>query len=397
MLTAEETKAVALVVMAVVTLAMSFLPLYIRKVLSQRMAQTYGQVSRCESRCVENSAQVSRCKSVSDENSAQVSQFESVSDETVSVENSAQVSRFESASAENSAQVSAAVGCLCFGAGVLLSIVFLHLLPETRATLEYAMDADLFPHTHYPVAEVVLRERLPSEGPAAAQEAVGGHGSVRGVAVLMAVDGRVNEAFEGDGCTGGPVEAAARRNVHTVPHHHAAAVDKNVSVMGAVVVVVALSFHSVMEGLALGLEEEPTDVWILMAALTSHKVFIAFSMSMELLEVGVSLKPFAASMIVFSLASPVGGLIGALVVAYSGDQESAGAVLAPTFLQAVSGGTILYVAFCEVLERERAKPKGGMVRFLTLLLGFCLMAGLEAVGGHEHGHKSEGPTATVTP
>lgn len=382
MLTAEETKAVALVVMAVVTLAMSFLPLYIRKVLSQRMAQTYGQVLLS--------------------------------------------------------------GCLCFGAGVLLSIVFLHLLPETRATLEYAMDADLFPHTHYPVAEVVLvggffmvylleelihtwihrahhnqhhrhgdaeaagggdkavgaggkRERLPSEGPAAAQEAVGGHGSVRGVAVLMAVDGRVNEAFEGDGCTGGPVEAAARRNVHTVPHHHAAAVDKNVSVMGAVVVVVALSFHSVMEGLALGLEEEPTDVWILMAALTSHKVFIAFSMSMELLEVGVSLKPFAASMIVFSLASPVGGLIGALVVAYSGDQESAGAVLAPTFLQAVSGGTILYVAFCEVLERERAKPKGGMVRFLTLLLGFCLMAGLEAVGGHEHGHKSEGPTATVTP
>lgn len=335
-------------------------------------------------------------------------------------------------------------GCLCFGAGVLLSIVFLHLLPETRATLENAMDADLFPHSHYPVAEVVLvggfflvylmeelihtwihrahhnqhhrhgdaeapgadakavgdggkRERLSSEGPAAAQEAVGGHGSVRGVAVLMAVDGRANEAFEGDGCVTGQVDTAARNNVHTIPHHHTPAVDKDVSVMGAVVVVVALSFHSVMEGLALGLEEEPRDVWILLAALTSHKIFIAFSMSMELLEVGVSLKPFVASMVVFSLASPIGGLVGALVVAYADDQESASAMLVPTFLQAVSGGTILYVAFCEVLERERAKPKGGMVRFLALLLGFCLMAGLEAVGGHEHGHKSEPPTATAAP
>ncbi|XP_047498960.1 zinc transporter ZIP1-like [Penaeus chinensis] len=384
MLSAEETKAVALVVMAAVTLTMGFLPLYIRKVLSQRMAQTFAQVLL--------------------------------------------------------------TGCLCFGAGVLLSIVFLHLLPETRATLEYAMDADLFPHSHYPVAEVVLvggffvvylmeelihtwihrahhnqhhrhgdaeapgsdvkalgdgrkRERLSSEGPAAAraQEAVGGHGSVRGVAVLMAVDGRVNEAFEGDGCAGGQVEAAARHNVHTVPHHHTPAVDNNVSVMGAVVVVVALSFHSVMEGLALGLEEEPQDVWILMAALTSHKIFIAFSMSMELLEVGVSLKPFVASMLVFSLASPVGGLVGALVVAYSGDQETAASLLVPTFLQAVSGGTILYVAFCEVLERERAKPKGGMVRFLALLLGFCLMASLEAIGGHEHGHKSAHSKGTVAP
>ncbi|XP_042883430.1 zinc transporter ZIP1-like [Penaeus japonicus] len=383
MLTTMDTKAIALVIMAVVTLVMSFLPLYLRKVLSHRLAQTFAQVML--------------------------------------------------------------TGCLCFGAGVLLSIVFLHLLPETRSSLEYAMEHDLFPDSHYPVAEVVTvggfflvylmeeivhtwihrahhsqhhcngdaeaapadakasadsvkRERLPSEGavPASAwtQESVGGHGSVRGVAVLMAVDGRVNEAFDGDGCMGGQVDReAARHNVHTVPHNRTPVIDKNVSVIGAVVVVVALSFHSVMEGLALGLEERSQDVWILLAALTSHKIFIAFSMSMELLEVGVSMKPFVASMVVFSLASPIGGLIGALVVAYSGDEQTAESLLVPTFLQAVSGGTILYVAFCEVLERERAKPKGGMVRFLALLLGFCLMAGLEAIGGHEHGHKSQPPTA----
>lgn len=46
--------------------------------------------------------------------------------------------------------------CLCFGAGVLLSIVFLHLLPETQANFEYAMDVGFIHETHYPVAEVAV-------------------------------------------------------------------------------------------------------------------------------------------------------------------------------------------------------------------------------------------------
>lgn len=45
---------------------------------------------------------------------------------------------------------------LCFGAGVLLSIVFLHLLPETQANFQYAMDVGYIHETHYPVAEVAV-------------------------------------------------------------------------------------------------------------------------------------------------------------------------------------------------------------------------------------------------
>ncbi|KAG7168205.1 Zinc transporter ZIP3-like 2 [Homarus americanus] len=46
-------------------------------------------------------------------------------------------------------------GCLCFGAGVL-SIVFVHLLPETRETYEAAMNDGLMTRTSFPVAEVIL-------------------------------------------------------------------------------------------------------------------------------------------------------------------------------------------------------------------------------------------------
>ena len=45
---------------------------------------------------------------------------------------------------------------LCFGAGVLLSIVFLHLLPETQENFRYAMEEGFMRETSYPVAEVAV-------------------------------------------------------------------------------------------------------------------------------------------------------------------------------------------------------------------------------------------------
>ena len=53
-------------------------------------------------------------------------------------------------------------------------------------------------------------------------------------------------------------------------------------------VVCALSFHSVIEGLALGLEEDDSGVWMSFAAVAMHKFVIAFSVGVELLAAEVS-------------------------------------------------------------------------------------------------------------
>ncbi|KAK8405661.1 hypothetical protein O3P69_001862 [Scylla paramamosain] len=88
MLSLVATKAVVLVLMLLLTLAMGLLPLYVYKVLARRLNQVALSIS------------------------------------------------------------------LCFGAGVLLSIVFLHLLPETQENFHYAMEEGFIQHTSYPVAEV---------------------------------------------------------------------------------------------------------------------------------------------------------------------------------------------------------------------------------------------------
>lgn len=206
-----------------------------------------------------------------------------------------------------------------------------------------------------------------------------------GVAVLKEVNGYLNATFDGDEEAAGNDKSGESTSNSVHFHHRHEPATQGLSLMGTLLVVTALSFHGMMEGLAIGLEESTRDIWTLFAALCSHKVILAFSMSMELLQTGMKLKAFLIAIIIFSVASPIGGLIGALVDSFSTDETAAG-LLAPTMLQAVSGGTILYVTFCEVLERERIKPRNGFLKFLALLLGFGVMAGLEAVGGHDHGH-----------
>ena len=49
-------------------------------------------------------------------------------------------------------------------------------------------------------------------------------------------------------------------------------------------------------------------------------------------------------------------------------------------LQGLAGGTLIYVAFFEVLERERSKSTVKLMQWASLLLGFSAMIGLEALG-----------------
>ena len=53
-------------------------------------------------------------------------------------------------------------------------------------------------------------------------------------------------------------------------------------------VVAALSFHSVIEGMTIGLEDESTDVWMSFLAVSLHKFVIAFSVGVELLAAEVA-------------------------------------------------------------------------------------------------------------
>ena len=62
------------------------------------------------------------------------------------------------------------------------------------------------------------------------------------------------------------------------------------------------------------------------------------------------------------------------------DGESSQDSLLSLILSALACGTILYVAFFEILERERSKATVGLLQWALLVLGFLLILGLQAAG-----------------
>ena len=49
-------------------------------------------------------------------------------------------------------------------------------------------------------------------------------------------------------------------------------------------------------------------------------------------------------------------------------------------LQALAGGTIIYVVVFEVLERERSKNVSGLAQLFFVILGFCVLMAVEILG-----------------
>lgn len=60
-----------------------------------------------------------------------------------------------------------------------------------------------------------------------------------------------------------------------------------------------------------------------------------------------------------------------------GDPDQA---LGSLIMQGLACGTILYVAFFEILERERAKSMVGLIQWFLLVLGFLAIMGLQSQG-----------------
>ncbi|RZC40892.1 Zip domain containing protein [Asbolus verrucosus] len=67
---------------------------------------------------------------------------------------------------------------------------------------------------------------------------------------------------------------------HSHSHHHIDGALKNS--FSGLLAVLALSFHAVFEGLAVGLEGSVQRVWYLFAAIATHKLVIAFCVGVEL-------------------------------------------------------------------------------------------------------------------
>lgn len=132
----------------------------------------------------------------------------------------------------------------------------------------------------------------------------------------------------------------------------------------------ALSLHSLFEGLAVGLQEEVSSVLQIFVAVVLHKVALAFSLGLSLVQTELSLASVIKSNFLFSITSPLGMCIAIALEEFGHSLNSS---IMNGILQALACGTFLYVTFFEVLPHELSQSENRLLKLLALLLGFSVV------------------------
>ncbi|OQR82724.1 Zinc (Zn2)-Iron (Fe2) Permease (ZIP) Family [Achlya hypogyna] len=129
------------------------------------------------------------------------------------------------------------------------------------------------------------------------------------------------------------------------------------------VVFVALAFHSVVEGVALG--AAPVPAWDVFVAIAAHKFLEGMVLCMEMLRHALPRRQIFWSVVAFACVTPTGILLGYLVAgAAPGDGLGSGVCTA------VAAGVFLYVGAMEIIPLELHSHDQLLAKCLTLATGF---------------------------
>ncbi|KAH8420703.1 hypothetical protein KR222_002344, partial [Zaprionus bogoriensis] len=287
---------------------------------------------------------------------------------------------------------------LCFGAGILLATALVHILPEVREQMksnfaEVAMCGGFFiiyfidEFIHFFFGEAIQH----NHAPAAAASHSNGYGTSDERAPLLASDqhhhdhdrdrhhhhyhenGRDEGYTPVAGCDDDSVEDANARICHTSHQEPCAQ-----SMTGTLGLFVALSLHSAIEGLAIGVQNSATKVLFLLGAVACHKFVMGFCLGLEFRSnPRASTRSQFIGILVFSLGAVCGIGLGMLIVDLPGNWSGT----ALPIIQALAGGTLFYVTVCEVIPREKAlwhrnaqRRWAGFAQFATVFVGFAAMS-----------------------
>ncbi|CAG9760614.1 unnamed protein product [Ceutorhynchus assimilis] len=151
---------------------------------------------------------------------------------------------------------------------------------------------------------------------------------------------------------------------------------KQEQLMRCVMTIAALSLHSLIEGLSIGIQKFKYEIWYLFIAVSIHSASILFCMGVELILAQTRIRFIVLQMAALALASPMGILLGILLTT-SDAARTPKVSVATVIFEGLSAGIILYITFFEVLNREKERRVYRVRRGLCIVGGFMLMALLQ--------------------
>ena len=308
---------------------------------------------------------------------------------------------------------------LCYGGGVLLATCFIHMAPEMRMLIESSIENGGLPETKVPIAEAALcaglflvyfieelshmlipflhsKKQCKTQGTRmvhcrnSAQQVSSTHydktdhhqtavtslnphaeSPTRNCSLHLDIE--IPNGYTNNGFVSEEKQRTAKELELSTDMEHCGELahlntDTVTNTIKSFIVIVALSIHAIFEGMAVGLEESTTDVWMLSLAIGVHKFVIVFCLGVEMAQGNVKRLLQIIYVAIFAFISPVGTLIGLYVsdVLSVSNPTQAGIL---GILQAIAAGTLVYVVFFQLLGKERHKDIKPLLALLFIVLG----------------------------
>ncbi|KAL4571089.1 hypothetical protein LXL04_017839 [Taraxacum kok-saghyz] len=242
-----------------------------------------------------------------------------------------------------------------FAGGVFLGTSLMHFLSDSNETFE-----DLTPKT-YPFAFMLA--------------ASGYLLTMFGDCVILYVvkrgggGGRENKVAEAAEEGGEPSE----HGTHSHPMFA-----KTSSLSDTILLILALCFHSIFEGIAVGVSATKEDAWRNLWTISLHKIFAAVAMGIALLRL-IPKRPFLLTVIysfAFAISSPIGVGIG---IAIDATTEGAVADWMYAISMAIACGVFVYVAIHHLIAKGFKPERESyfdtpFFKFLAVLFGVGVIA-----------------------
>lgn len=133
-----------------------------------------------------------------------------------------------------------------------------------------------------------------------------------------------------------------------------------------------LSIHSIIAGMALGAQQSVAGFLIIVIAILAHKSAAGFALGVSLHRIGTDLKRARGLIIGFSVMTPLGIILG---TAISAILDSTGEQIFEALFDAIAAGTFLYIASMDIIREEFLPPRHDRrIKWLWAAIGLTLMA-----------------------
>uniref|UniRef100_A0A1I7W5V6 Zinc/iron permease n=1 Tax=Loa loa TaxID=7209 RepID=A0A1I7W5V6_LOALO len=139
---------------------------------------------------------------------------------------------------------------------------------------------------------------------------------------------------------------------------------------------IAMSFHSILEGVALGVQDEKFGIITLFISLLLHKGIEAFSVGLQISRtIAQQVKIVIATIIIYSLMTPIGSFAGLFLQNVNMNESWRQGII--IILEGLAIGTFIFVTFLEVLFEQRNNSKAVREEIIAIALGILTISGFQ--------------------